>query len=162
METLLAEKQEPLSESRADESTSLPPPSRDDILRLQDAVIQVREEPPEPTHFFAPGMYLRELTIPAGMIVVGKTHRHAHFFFVLKGKALVVSEFGRDVVEAGFIKVSQAGDKRVFLTIEETKIATVHVNKDDTNDLDIIEAEHIIPEEALLGFGEKEKPECLL
>ena len=126
-------------------------PTRDRIIELQESMVPVQCEQPIPQHFFAPGMYLRELTIPAGMLMVGKIHKHAHFLMVLKGRAAVISEFGRDVLEAGHISVSQPGVKRVVLAIEDTKFVTVHVNPTDTENLELIEAEHIEPE--VLGLG---------
>lgn len=91
-------------------------------------------------------MYARELTVPAGMLIVGKIHKHAHFLFVLKGRAQVVSEFGSEEVTSGHISVSPAGVKRAVLALEDTLFVTVHVNKEDSQDLEIIEAEHIEPE----------------
>lgn len=121
-------------------------PSKDDILDLQSAMLQKQIQLPAPIHRFAPGMYMRELTIPAGMLVVGKTHRHAHFLMVMSGKAQVVSEFGNDILESGHISLSMPGVKRVVLALEDTRFITIHVNKDDSEDLEIIEAEHIEPE----------------
>ena len=123
-----------------------PAPTREQIVRLQEAMLPQQCEQPDPTHFFAPGMYLRELTVPAGMLLVGKTHKHAHFLVVTKGRAEVISEFGRDVVESGHISVSQAGVKRVVLALEDTQFITVHLNPSDTQDLAVVEAEHIEPE----------------
>ena len=128
-----------------------PAPTRDQIIRLQEAMLPQQCEQPEPTHFFAPGMYLRELTVPAGMLLVGKTHKHAHFLVVTKGRAEVISEFGRTVVEPGHISVSQAGVKRVVLALEDTQFITVHLNPSDTQDLSVVEAEHIEPE--VLGLS---------
>lgn len=126
---------------KCNNETSLP--TRDQITRLQEAMLPIQSDQPEPRHFFAPGMYLRELTIPAGMLMVGKIHKHAHFLMVLKGRAEVISEFGRMIVEAGHISVSPPGVKRVVLALEEVQFVTVHVNPTDTEDLAIIEAEHI-------------------
>lgn len=122
------------------------PPTLEKIKRLQDAMVPLQCEQPEPRHFFAPGMYLRELVVPAGMLIVGKIHKHEHFLMVLKGRAEVISEFGRMTVEAGHISISPAGVKRIVLALEDTQFVTVHVNKEDSHDLTVIEAEHIEPE----------------
>jgi hypothetical protein len=131
--------------------------SRDQILRLQEAMIPLESTQPDPTHFFAPGMYLRELTVPAGMLMVGKIHKHAHFLMVLQGRAEVQSEFGCMTVEAGHISVSPPGVKRVVLALEDTKFVTVHVNPSNTQDLEIIEAEHIESEIKTLTTNTQEK-----
>lgn len=118
-------------------------PTREKIQRLQQSMLAIESRQPDPTHFFAPGMYLRELTVPQGMLMVGKIHKHEHFLLVLKGKAEVISEFGRTIVEAGHISISPAGVKRIVLAIEDTQFVTVHVNKNDSQDLTVIEADHI-------------------
>ena len=123
-------------------------PTREQILRLQSAMIPHATTMPEPGHLFAPGMYLRTLEIPAGMLVVGKTHRHDHFVMLLRGRALVVSEFVRNEVTAGYVAVSKAGVKRVVIALEDALFATVHLNATDTEDLSVIEAEHIAPDTA--------------
>lgn len=125
-------------------------PTRDDIVRLQELMRPIQCEQPQPEHFFAPGMYLRKLVVPAGMLIVGKIHRHAHFLCVLAGRAIVISEFGRHEVTAGHISVSQAGVKRVVLALEDTNFVTVHLNAGDSQDLAVIEAAHIEPEHAAL------------
>ena len=109
-------------------------------------MLQEPAEMPEPVHFFAPGMYLRRLVVPAGMLIVGKTHRHDHFLIVTTGRALVISEFGRDEVMTGHVSVSKAGVKRAVLALEDTDFLTVHLNANDSQDLEVIETEHIAPD----------------
>ena len=135
-------------------------PTREKIQKLQETMLPMQTKQPEPRHFFAPGMYMRELVVPSGMLMVGKIHKHAHFLMVLKGKAEVISEFGRMVVEAGHLSVSPAGVKRVVLALEDTQFVTVHVNKNDSQDFDVIEPEHIEPE--VLSLNDKDKQEHIL
>lgn len=123
-----------------------PSPTRAQIERLQAEMLPIATKIPQAGHHFAPGMYLRELLVPAGMLIVGKIHRHEHFLFVMKGRAVVISEFDRMEVEGGHFSVSPAGVKRVVMALEDTLFVTVHVNKDDSQDLAVIEAEHIEPE----------------
>jgi quercetin dioxygenase-like cupin family protein len=129
--------------------TSCALPTRAQIIELQTAIIEsgLTVEPPDPTHFFAKGMYMRELTVPAGMRLVGKIHLHEHFLIVTKGRAEVISEFGRATVEAGHLSISPAGVKRVVVALEDTQFVTIHLNPTNTNDLEFIEMEHIEPEE---------------
>jgi hypothetical protein len=123
-----------------------PPPSRERIERLQAEMLPHACAMPQAVHHFAPGMYGREFSMPAGMLVVGKIHRHAHLMMCVKGRATVVDEFGRYEVSAGFVQTSKPGAKRVVLAHEDTVFVTVHLNPSDTQDLCAIEAEHIEPE----------------
>jgi quercetin dioxygenase-like cupin family protein len=125
-----------------------PVPTREQILRLQEAMLPVQCPMPEAVHHFAAGMYAREFSMPAGMVVVGKIHRHEHLMMVLRGRATVVDEFGRYEVAAGYIQTSRPGAKRVVRAHEDTTFVTVHLNPSNTLDLGQIEAEHIEPESA--------------
>lgn len=129
-------------------------PTRQKIQELQQSMLELRCDMPEAEHFFAPGMYGRRFSMPAGMLVVGKIHKHAHLMVVLKGRAEIVTEFGRDMVEAGHVSVSQPGAKRVVLALEDTIFMTVHHNPEDVEDLDEIEAQHIEDEEFKLEYHE--------
>lgn len=129
-------------------------PTRQKIQELQQSMLELRCDMPEAEHFFAPGMYGRRFSMPAGMLVVGKIHKHAHLMMVLKGRAEVVTEFGRDMVEAGHVSVSQPGAKRVVLALEDTVFMTVHHNPEDAEDLDEIEAQHIEDEDFKLEYHE--------
>ena len=126
-------------------------PSRGAIARLQSEMVPIATAQPEPEHRFHPGWYERRLLVPAGMLIVGKIHRHAHPVGVIYGRALIVSEFGRDVVEAGYLAVSPAGVKRVVLALEDTLFFTLHRNDSDTHDVEQIEADHIEPEALAVG-----------
>ena len=135
-------------------------PTRERIQQFQKLVEGVQVPQPEPDHLFAPGMYMRKLIVPKGMCIVGKIHRHDHFLLVLSGKALVISEFGRDIVEAGHTSVSKAGVKRVVVAIEDTLFATIHHNPSDTQDLYEIEAAHIEPEPEQFAVKPLAASEC--
>ena len=76
-----------LAKAIPDEIPQESPPSRKKIQQLQDTMLELRTDMPEAEHFFAPGMYGRRFTMPAGMLVVGKIHKHAHLMMVLKGRA---------------------------------------------------------------------------
>ena len=119
---------------------------REAILRLQDAIIsEGRDVGPASCpvkHHFAPGSYGREMTLPAGMVVVGKIHKHAHINVISKGRVQVFTEQG-GVLElaAPCTFVSSPGTKRVVHVLEETVWTTVHVT--DKTDLAEIEREVI-------------------
>lgn len=129
-------------------------PTRQKIQELQQSMLELRCDMPEAEHFFAPGMYGRRFSMPAGMLVVGKIHKHAHLMMVLEGRAEIVTEFGRDMVEEGHVSVSQPGAKRVVLALEDTVFMTVHHNPEDVEDLDEIEAQHIEDEDFKLEYHE--------
>lgn len=121
-------------------------PTLEDIERLQAAMAPIHSAQPEPEHIFHDGWYERRLLIPAGMLIIGKVHRHVHPVGVLRGRALLVSQFGREEVSGGYFGASLPGVKRIVLALEDTLFFTLHRNEGNTRDLGLIEAEHIIPE----------------
>lgn len=93
-------------------------------------------------HTFADGVYVREIFIPKGMLIVGKIHKHSHPNFLLKGEVSVVTEEnGIERLKAPLSIISKAGTKRVVYAHEDTVWITVHVTNE--TDLDKIEEEVI-------------------
>jgi len=91
-------------------------------------------------HSFAPGIYAREMTIPEGSLLIGKIHKHRHHNFLMKGSIIVLTESkGVELLQAPLMIVSEPGTQRVGYAITDTIWTTVHENKDNTEDLGIIE-----------------------
>lgn len=119
---------------------------REAIMRLQDAIVygglDVGPAACPVQHHFAPGAYGREMTLPAGLVVVGKIHKHAHINVISKGRVQVFTEQdGVLELAAPCTFVSSPGTKRVIHALEETVWTTVHVT--DKTDLAEIEREVI-------------------
>lgn len=94
-------------------------------------------------HHFAPGVYAREIFLPAGCTIVGKIHRHEHLIIFIKGSVAIVSEEGRTLVEAPETMVSPAGVKRAVHALTDAIITTIHVTEE--TDLEKIEEYVIAP-----------------
>jgi len=104
---------------------------------------------PEIIHFFADGMYGRQMTLIAGGVVVGKIHNHQHIVVISKGSGYVMTEDGFMRYEAPFTFISEPGTKRTIKAEEETVWLTLHTTQE--TDLDKIEAEVIAPDYESLG-----------
>lgn len=78
------------------------------------------------THTFADGLYIREINMPAGQLMITKIHKVEHPAFVLKGKVSVLTESGVEVVEGPCYFITKPGTKRVIYTHEDTTWVTVH------------------------------------
>jgi len=88
------------------------------------------------THYFAPGLYIREMLIPAGSAVVGKIHKHAHFNDISKGRVRVCTEFGFEILEAPCRFVSLPGTKRAVFAETDTVWTTFHpTDKTDPDEI---------------------------
>lgn len=108
------------------------------------------------THRFAPGVYLREIFMPADTVVIGKIHKTEHFNIILRGACLIVHDDGRrEVLKAPDTFVSKAGVQKVLYILEDTIWQTVHVT--DETDLQRLEALLITPEHPALSDTVREE-----
>ena len=101
-------------------------------------------------HTFTDGAYARQMTIPAGALIIGKIHRHAHLNFVMQGRATVFTPDGLKEIIAPVMFVSTPGTKRAVLAHETTVWVTVHVTEE--TDLAKIEDQIIAKDFADLGL----------
>lgn len=93
-------------------------------------------------HHFAPGIYMREIWMPAGAIILGHEHLTEHLNVVVSGKCLVRSEGNIRPISAGPCPVtfkSGAGVRKALYIIEDTTWFTVHVNPDNCRDIPTLE-----------------------
>lgn len=77
-------------------------------------------------HHFAPGLYGREIFLPAGTRIIGKIHRTAHLMTVAAGRGLLWNEFAAYKYRAPFTQLTQPGAKNVLWVQEDTVIITYH------------------------------------
>lgn len=78
-------------------------------------------------HRFAPGVYLREIHMPADTVVIGKKHLTEHFNIIMKGRCLLVAPDGsREEIHAPHVFVSGVGVQKVLYILEDTVWLTVH------------------------------------
>jgi hypothetical protein len=103
------------------------------------------------THHFGPGIYIREVRIPAGALVVGHSHRDENLNVMLAGKMALLVDGQISVVEAPFMKVALPG-RKVAYAIEETVWQNVYAT--DETDLDILEARYINKSPAWIAHQE--------
>lgn len=93
-------------------------------------------------HYFADGMYCREIFIPKGVVVVGKIHKHQHPNFIIEGDVSVLTEDGGvERIKAPKFMISSPGTKRLVYAHEDTIWTTIHAT--DERDLEKIEEEVI-------------------
>lgn len=150
-------------------STLLPTPrviaNRNKIQSLGNKIISLGKETPSMPvkHFFAKGVYIREIFMPAGSVVVGKIHTTEHFNEIVSGECIVFTadeEFIRR--KAGDIFVSKAGVQKALRCLTDVVWRTVHATDDtdiETNERKLavdryedLEADQLMLERARIGI----------
>lgn len=99
------------------------------MFAASDAQVQI-----EPRHYFADGLYGREITIPEGTVLTGKIHKFEHLNFLMKGDISVLTEDGIKRIQAPAVIVSRPGTKRVGYAHTETVWCTVHATEEKDPD----------------------------
>lgn len=117
---------------------------RRSVMEVQREMAQLPQVETPIRHYFADGLYAREMTIPAGTAVIGKIHRFEHISVVSKGEIIVFTERGMKRVSAPCTMVSPPGTKRAVIALTETVWTTFHPT--ESRDLVEIEARVIIPD----------------
>ena len=114
---------------------------------LMDPAMEQAELPLK--HSFAPGVYAREMEIPAGTLLIGKIHKHRHHNFLMKGSIIVLTETnGVELLQAPLMIVSEEGTQRIGYAVTDTVWTTIHENKDNSEDLDVIENRTVVKTKA--------------
>ena len=116
-----------------------------DIRALELAIDQSGHRIDLPVqHHFTDGVYARELTIPAGTVLTGRTHLKANLNLLTSGEISVLVDGHIKRITAPATIVSPAGVKRVAYAHTDCTWVTVHGTH--LTDMAAIEAEFLEPE----------------
>lgn len=77
-------------------------------------------------HQFGDGTYIRQVFLPAGSLVVGRTHKQNHFALLTAGDVSIFSEQEVCRRQACSVWQSPAGTKRIVYAHEDSLFCTLH------------------------------------
>lgn len=116
-----------------------PGTAREKVEALENELAKLPPADCPVRHYFAPGMYARELTIPAGVAATGAVHKTEHLSVISAGRVWVEDGTGAVELCAPCTFVSKPGTKRAAYAVETTVWTTFHVT--ETRDLDALAEE---------------------
>jgi hypothetical protein len=108
------------------------------MLKHEQVAIPVR-------HYFSPGVYAREITIPAGTILTGRIHKYEQLNILSGGEISVLTDDGMKTVTAPFTVVSPPGTKRIAYAHTDCVWTTILATEE--KDPDLIEAKFTVSTE---------------
>lgn len=115
---------------------------------IEDLESALAELPPADmpvTHRFTPGLYIREILIPAGTIATSMEHRTEHPFVLSAGVVEVVDSHGQaQLLQAPYTGITRPGTKRALRALTDVVWTTFHVT--DKTDVEQIAAEILVPQ----------------
>lgn len=132
-------------------------PTIEKIFRLEREMVKFEQLEILTTHYFAEGLYAREIFIPKGVLLTGKIHKTEHLNILSKGEITVWTEDGMKRLKSPYTLVSKPGTKRVGFAHEDTIWTTIHATKE--TDLEKLELELIEDNQVFL---ERKCPGLLL
>lgn len=110
--------------------------ARGKVQALEDQIAKHPQVDCPVKHYFAPGLYAREMTIPAGVVLTGAVHKTEHLCTISAGLIAVDSGDGPVLIRAPYTFVSKPGVKRAGYAVETTVFTTYHAT--ETTDLDAL------------------------
>ena len=84
------------------------------------------------SHTMTPGLYVRELTMPAGLLIVSRIHLREHPFYILSGEVSVYDGSSVSTYVGPHKGITLPGTKRVLYTHEDTVWVTFHATDKTT------------------------------
>tara|TARA_R100001369_G_scaffold63079_1_gene90036 strand:+ start:579 stop:1022 length:444 start_codon:yes stop_codon:yes gene_type:complete len=90
-------------------------------------------------HQFADQIYIRQMDLKKGQVIVGAIHNHLHAWFLLTGKVLINNN--GELIEhiAPCYTVSKPGSQRLIYAMEDSIFVNIHKNPSNTQDIKELE-----------------------
>jgi len=108
-----------------------------EILRITKVLKTLPQTECPLQHFYLPGVCVRSMFIPAGTLLAGKIHKHAHIAILAQGTIRLADDGHAFVVSAPWIAYGKAGISR--LGYAQTDCTFMNVLSTDITDPDELE-----------------------
>lgn len=120
-------------------------PSINDVFSIERRMLEMPQVTLPVRHFFSPGVYARELSIPAGVCLTGAVHKYEQLNILSAGTMHVLTEEGIRLVSAPFTVVSPPGTKRIAYAVTDCVWTTILGT--DEMDVEVIEQHFVLKTE---------------
>lgn len=118
-------------------------PKTEMINAIAEKMLDLPQAPCPVAHYFGPGVYIREVTFPAGIFAIGHKQKHRNVNNFISGRVALLGDDGEvRELNAPMTFVAQPGQK-MGVIIEETVWQNIYPNPDDERDIDKLEEKWI-------------------
>ena len=90
-------------------------------------------------HSFSEGVYIREMFMPKGGLVIGKLYKISHTWFLLSGELEVATDEGNEYYIGPCYVNAPEGTKRVLHAVSDVIFVNVYPNPENITDTDKLE-----------------------
>lgn len=112
------------------------PTARQKAERLESSMLDIPQVDCPIKHYFAPGMWARQITIPAGVVLVGAIHKTDNLAILSKGTILLVTDDQPIELTAPCTVLVKAGQKNAAVAIEEAVWTNFFPNPTNETNID--------------------------
>lgn len=113
---------------------------RDNIVKLEAAILEAPQLDIPLAHRFLPGIYVREAEcIPAGTIFTSRIHKSEHLCFIVSGELTLATEAGSERIVGPCFIHAMPGTKRAAVTHTDVHWINVHPNPENETDITKVE-----------------------
>ena len=104
------------------------------------------------SHHFAEGLYIREMYLPKGTVLVGKEHLIENFFYLAAGRLTVWDGRTEVEIEAPWMGIVPKGAKRVGYAHDDVICFNTIPNADNCTDIPTLEARYFVDDTNYASF----------
>ncbi|OLD92626.1 MAG: hypothetical protein AUG84_00785 [Chloroflexi bacterium 13_1_20CM_4_66_7] len=108
------------------------------VERLEAAMLELPQAECDVVHSFAPGLYIRQVTLPAGAVAVGHYQKTTHLNVMLKGRVTMIEPDGSHIERAAPLTYIAAAGRKVGYVHEE--VIWLNIYATDERDVEKLEA----------------------
>lgn len=108
------------------------------VDRLEAAAMGLPQVDCPVRHYFAPGLFAREISIPKGTYVGGAVHKTENIVVVSMGRLEMVTEDGTKEVRAGEIFIVKPGAKNAVHALEDSRWTNFMANPTNETDIEVL------------------------
>lgn len=113
----------------------------ENIEKLEGEFLKMEQPDCPVIHRFGPGIYIREVYLPAGILAIGHRQKTEHLNIMLKGKVIMAGDDGKlKTLEAPMIFTGQPG-RKVGYIVEDTVWQNVYATEE--TDVETLEATYL-------------------
>ena len=92
-------------------------------------------------HSFADQLYIRQMEMKKGTLVIGAVHNHKHVWFLLTGHLTISDNKEVQDYQAPCYVISDAGTQRAIYANENSIFVNIHKNPSNTKNIEELEKE---------------------
>lgn len=111
---------------------------RERVERLEESMLGMPQVDCPVRHYFAPGIFAREVTVPAGTVITGAVHKTENLAVLSAGVLEFVTNEGTTTLRAPAVVTVKPGDKNCAMALETAVWTNFWPNSDNETSIDVL------------------------